>query len=160
MNERAQRLIEQLGLQPHPEGGYFRQTYRSQITMETSRGTRHCLTSIYYLLADEMFSAFHRLISDEIWHHYCGSPVAIEVIDPHGRYTRVIIGDDGHHQATMPAGCWFAAHLCDATGYALVGCDVAPGFEYEDFEIGSRDWLVATFPQHRALIERWTRGQE
>jgi uncharacterized protein len=159
MHVEAQRLIERLELQPHPEGGYFRQTYRSSMTIETPRGVRRWITSIYYLLADNMFSAFHRLTSDEIWHHYFGSAVAIEVIDPDGQYRTVIVGNMERRQAVIGAGSWFAAHLCDDRGYALVGCDVAPGFEYEDFEIGQCDQLVASFPQHRALIERWTREE-
>jgi uncharacterized protein len=159
MHVEAQRLIDQLELQPHPEGGYFRQTYRSPMTIETSRGMRHWITSIYFLLADETFSAFHRLTSDEIWHHYLGNPVAIEIIEPGGRHRTETIGVMNYRQAVISAGSWFAAHLFDDAGYALVGCDVSPGFEYEDFELAECDRLVAAFPQHRALIQRWTREE-
>lgn len=157
MHQEARRLIEELRLRPHPEGGYFCETYRSPIMIQTPRGKRTAITSIYYLLADGIFSAFHRVASDEIWHHYCGSQMTIDIIEADGRYRQVVIGGTERWQASIGAGAWFAAHLVDAAGYALVGCDVGPGFEYEDFEIGSRKELTTTFPHHRSLVERWTR---
>jgi predicted cupin superfamily sugar epimerase len=160
MHYEAQRLIEELSMQPHPEGGYFCEAYRSPISVETPRGKRLAITSIYYLLADSMLSAFHRLASDEIWHHYRGSPVAIEIIEPEGGYRQELIGGSDRRQAAVGAGAWFAAHLADLNGYAFLGCDVGPGFEYKDFEIGSRKELTAKFPQHRVLIDRWALLQD
>jgi uncharacterized protein len=153
----ASRLIAELGLRPHPEGGFFTESYRSTLHVASGAGSRHAITSIYYLLTGDTFSAFHRLTSDEIWHHYAGGELAIDAIDANGRYEQLTIGDGRRWQAAFSAGVWFAAHSVDAHGYALVGCDVAPGFEYDDFEIGSRAKLSRAFPQHAQLIERWTR---
>lgn len=156
MHPEAQRLVEQLGLEPHPEGGYFRETFRSSILVEAHGKTRNAITSIDYLLPAGAFSAFHRLSSDEIWHHHCGSPLAIEIIEPNGVHRQAIIGAGDRRQAAIRAGAWFAAHVCDAAGYAIVGCDVAPGFAFEDFDLASRQDLRHAYPQHAALIERWT----
>ena len=155
--EEALRLVAQLGLRPHPEGGFFGETFRSGIEVDAPWAVRPALTSIHYVLSAANFSAFHRLRSDEIWHHYRGAPVAIEAIDAGGRHSRLVIGEANRWQAAIAAGSWFAAHVRDANAYALVGCDVGPGFAYEDFEIGTRDQLMAAFPQHRALVEQWTR---
>jgi uncharacterized protein len=142
----AQRLIDRLALVPHPEGGFYRETFRSA----------H-LTSIYYLLSAQGFSGFHQLPSDEIWHHHHGAAVAIEVIDADGRARQLRIGDRDRWQAVIPAGSWFAAHLANGEGYALVSCDVAPPFAFADFKLAQRNDLIARFVQHRELIERWTR---
>ncbi len=136
-----------LGLEPHPEGGYFAETYR-----------RKALTSIYYLLTGDTFSAFHRLASEEVWHHYRGGRVAIDAIGADRKHRRLIIGDGKRWQAALPAGTWFAAHVVAAHGYALVGCDVAPAFDFANFEIGSRTTLLGEFPEHARLIERFTRA--
>jgi uncharacterized protein len=104
-----------------------------------------------------MYSAFHRLKSDEIWHHYCGSPVSIEIIERDGRHREIVIGTDDCWQAAIAAGVWFAARLPHSQSYALVGADVAPGFDFADFEMGERDALIVAFPQHQSLIERCTR---
>jgi predicted cupin superfamily sugar epimerase len=155
--EEARHLVAQLNLKPHPEGGYFVETFRSGIQVCTPATTRSAVTSIYYLLSEVNFSAFHSVRSDEIWHHYRGAPVAIEMIDGDGRHDQVIIGRANHWQAIITAGTWFAAHACVPDAYALVGCDVAPGFAFDDFELGTRDTLITAFPQHRAIVERWTR---
>lgn len=149
-------VIETLGLRPHPEGGYFRETFRSGVDVLTGTRTRDALTSIYYVLWTGEFSAFHCIASDEIWHHYRGSPVILEIIDPEGRHTQVTIGTADCFQVAIPPNAWFAAHVDD--GYALVGCDVAPGFSFDDFTMGSREELIAAFPQHTSLIERLTRS--
>jgi uncharacterized protein len=153
----AQQLIRELGLKPHPEGGYFAETYRSGIYVDSDARTRNAVTSIYYLLPGDTFSAFHRLRSDEIWHHYRGAAVTIEAIDIDAQHHRLVLGDGARWQATIPASWWFAAHINDPACYALVGCDVAPGFDFEDFEIGSRAQLLSAFPQHAQLIGRLTR---
>jgi uncharacterized protein len=155
--EEARHLVAQLNLKPHPEGGYFVETFRSGIQVRAPWSTRSAATSIYYLLSDADFSAFHRVRSDEIWHHYRGAPVAIEMIERDGRHRQIVIGQANRWQAAIPASSWFAAHVCGANAYALVGCDVAPGFTFEDFELGTGDALATAFPQHRALVERWTR---
>ena len=164
----AQYWIEKLRLEPHPEGGYFRQTYRAEMTIaraglpEGFGGARAASTAIYFLLEGENFSAFHRLRSDEVWHFYAGSPVMVHVIDAAGGYSSILLGDDPEagqvFQAVVRAGCWFASHVADWTSWALVGCTVAPGFEFEDFEMGMREELCREFPGHREVILRLTRG--
>lgn len=158
MHPEALRLIQRLGLRPHPEGGYFTETYRSEEGVICGGRHRRAITTIHYLLAGDEFSAFHRLRSDEIWHHYAGGSVAIDTIGPNGRHQELVIGDGKCWQAAIAHDTWFAAHLRDSDSYVLVGCDVAPGFEFEDFEIGSRAYLLREFPDSAALIERWTRA--
>ena len=160
--------IESLGLAPHPEGGYFRQTYRAEMTIAREAlpagftGARAVSTAIYFLLEGENFSAFHRLRSDEVWHFYAGDPLVVHVIDPVGKYSSILLGRDLEAgqvlQAVVRAGCWFASHVADWKSWALVGCTVAPGFDFEDFEMGKREELVGRYPQHRGLIEPLTRG--
>jgi uncharacterized protein len=156
VNATASRLVRALGLRPHPEGGYFTETYRSGVQIAAGTGPRAALTSIYYLLGGDTFSAFHRLASDEIWHHYRGGRVAIDTIGADRRHRRYVLGDRKHFQAAIPAGIWFAAHVVERRSYALLGCDVAPGFDYADFEIGTRATLLNEFPEHARLIERFT----
>ncbi len=163
----ARYWIEKLRLDPHPEGGYFRQTYRSEVVIAREAlpagfsGARAVSTAIYFLLEGEGFSAFHRLRSDEVWHFYAGEPLLVQVIDPEGNYSRILLGSDPGAgqvlQAVVRAGCWFASHVADWKSFAVAGCTVAPGFEFEDFELGKREELVARYPQHRELIERLTR---
>jgi predicted cupin superfamily sugar epimerase len=165
--ETAQDWIDRLHLQPHPEGGYFRETYRDPLILPHSAlpghgGDRSASTAIYFLLAGDQFSAFHRIRSDELWHFYAGSTLIVHVITPDGEYRQIRLGssaDQGEHfQAVVPAGCWFGSSLLDPNKYALVGCTVAPGFDFADFEMAKRDELIAHYPQHRAIIERLTRN--
>jgi predicted cupin superfamily sugar epimerase len=159
--------VKRLRLAPHPEGGYFRQTYRSEVTIAGEGlpagfgGSRAASTAIYFLLEGKNFSAFHRLRSDEMWHFYIGAPVSVHMIEASGRYSSLILGNDPESgqvlQAVVPAGCWFASHVADWESFALVGCTVAPGFDFEDFEMGKRAELVARYPQHREVTRRLTR---
>ncbi len=163
----ASYLIRKLALQPHPEGGYFRQTYRAETTISRSAlpagfgGDRAASTAIYFLLEGKNFSAFHRLQSDEVWHFYAGSPVLVHVIDRAGMYSRILLGGNPESgqvfQAFVRAGCWFASHVEDWESWALVGCTVAPGFDFDDFEMATRESLFREYPQHREIIERLTR---
>ena len=155
----AERDIERLGLQPHPEGGFYRETFRSAQTVATPRGQRSALTSILFLLTSGSFSAFHRIASDEAWHFYRGATIAIEIIHPDGTHERRELGAHGARQTVVPGGVAFASHVIghEGGGYALVGCDVAPGFEFADFELCERAALLARYPAHTALIERLTR---
>jgi hypothetical protein len=163
----ARYWVEKLGLAPHPEGGYFRQTYKSNLTIAGQalphRAGRPASTAIYFLLEGENFSAFHRLHSDEMWHFYAGSPLVVHVLSPNRSYTTILLGSDPEarqvFQATVPAGLWFASHVADWKGWALVGCTVAPGFEFEDFEMGKREELVKESPEHANIIQRLTRQQ-
>ena len=159
--------IEKLRLEPHPEGGYFRQTYRSGVVIAREAlpagfsGARAASTAIYFLLEGKNFSAFHRLQSDELWHFYAGEQLVVHVIEPDGNYFRILLGrdlDGGQVlQGVVRAGCWFASHVADWNSFSVVGCTVAPGFDFEDFEMGKREELDERYPQHRELIERLTR---
>ncbi len=166
-NRDARYFIEKLQLLPHPEGGYFRQTYRSEVVVARESlpagfsGARAASTAIYFLLEGKNFSAFHRLRSDEVWHFYDGEPLIVHVIDAEGKYSRILLGRDLEAgqmlQAMVRAGCWFASHVADWNSFSVVGCTVAPGFDFEDFEMGERQELGARYPQHRGLIEQLTR---
>jgi hypothetical protein len=167
--EAAQQWIEHLNLEPHPEGGFYRETYRASLTLPRSAlpgyaGDRAASTAIYFLLAGDQFSAFHRLRSDEVWHFYAGSALVVHVIERDGRYIELLLGSDAasgeHFQGVVPAGCWFGLSLRHPNTYALVGCTVAPGFDFADFEMAQRDDLTARYPQHRAIIERLTLDTE
>ena len=165
----AQHWIERLDLQPHPEGGYYRETYRAPFMLPQSvlpgyRGDRAASTAIYFLLEENQFSAFHRIRSDEMWHFYAGSALIVHVITPASEYREFLLGSNTERreefQAVVPAGCWFGSSLRDTSddSYALVGCTVSPGFDFADFEMARRTELLAHYPQHRAIIERLTRG--
>jgi len=147
----AARWIRSLGLTPHPEGGHYRETYR---------GSGNAATAIYFLLEGRQVSRLHRIRSDELWHHYAGGPLTVSAIAPTGSLTEFTLGDDldagQAPQGVVPAGHWFGAALASPETYALVGCTVAPGFDFTDLELAHREALVAEFPQHAALIERLT----
>lgn len=168
MSKSAQYWVEKLKLEPHPEGGYYRQTYRAGLVIGQEAlpaqftGARATATGIYFLLEGENFSAFHRLRSDEMWHFYAGGPVVVHVIADAGDYSEIHLGSDPEAgevlQAVVPTGCWFASELMDPRSYALVGCTVSPGFDFDDFELAKRAELVRLYPQQRELIERLTRA--
>lgn len=156
-------LIRRFALEPHPEGGFYSETYRSDTRVVRdgapgTDGTRAASTAIYYLLSDGAYSAWHRIRSDEVWHFYAGAPLEVHAIDEGGVLSTRRLGNPLEHadtvfQAVVPAGHWFAARCCDPATFAFVGCTVAPGFEFSEFEIASADALAARFPVHRAIIE-------
>jgi hypothetical protein len=168
MAKTAQYWINKINLIAHPEGGYYCETYRSQLSIAKEAlppeftGSRLVSTAIYFLLEGENFSAFHRLRSDEIWHFYAGGTIAVHVIDPDGSYSKIQLGSDPQagevFQAVVKAGSWFASKVRDPKSFALAGCTVAPGFDFADFELGKRSELVKLYPQHRDLIEQFTRS--
>lgn len=146
----VEQMIRALDLAPHPEGGYYRETYRAGST------------AIYFLLPAGEFSAFHRLrTSDELWHHYAGDPVELHTIAPDGTYRVAVLGPAIAHgetpQALVAAGTLQAA-IVRGPRWALCGCTVTPAFEFSDFEMPPRDELLARHPSHREAIERLTRG--
>jgi len=144
--------IDKLSLSAHPEGGYYRETYRAADDVSTA---------IYYLLEGDQFSAFHRIQSDELWHFYAGSPLTVYVLEKEGGLKTYDLGrqpETGEvFQALVPAGLWFAAALKDGGSYALAGCTVAPGFRFDDFELADRNALVREYPQHQTMIEKLTK---
>jgi predicted cupin superfamily sugar epimerase len=159
--------IRKLDLKPHPEGGYYRQTYLADLVLPKGclpadfTGPRPASTAIYFLLDGENFSAFHRLRSDELWHFYVGEALLVHVIAAEGGYFKIQLGNDPEAgdvlQGVVKAGCWFASEVKDGGSFALVGCTVAPGFDFEDFELAERKELARSCPQHRELIDKFTR---
>ena len=155
-------LIRRFDLKPHPEGGFFSETYRSVDSVRRDDGstqTRSASTAIYYLLCDGAHSAWHRIKSDEVWHFYAGEPLNVHVLDEAGRLITHTLGNalthsDAVFQAVVPAGLWFAAECADPATLALVGCTVAPGFEFSEFELADVEALKARHPQHAVFIER------
>ena len=163
----ADEWVALLHLQPHPEGGYYAETYRSLETVSAAHlparygGDRSFATGIYFLVRGGTFSALHRIQSDEMWHFYSGSRLTVYVIHPEGHLEEIYLGSNfaagETFQAVVPAGCWFGSKVHDVQGYALVGCTVAPGFDFADFELADRSALTRQFSQHAAVIQDLTR---
>ncbi|MFA4852120.1 MAG: cupin domain-containing protein [Bacteroidales bacterium] len=166
--ERLDKIILNLKLKPHPEGGFFRETYRSVGDIKQDslgskyKGKRNYSTCIYFLLTSEVFSAFHRIRQDEIWHFYDGSPISLHIITPGGEYSNTVIGRDIDQgqipQFIVPGGSWFAATVINKNDYSLVGCTVSPGFDFLDFKLPVRNDLIIKFPQHKKIITKLTKG--
>jgi predicted cupin superfamily sugar epimerase len=162
----AAAWVTALGLIPHPEGGCFRETYRSPEALAAGAlpgrfgASRALSTAIYYLLRAGEHSHLHRLHADEVWHLYEGGPLHLHVLTPAGEYQLLRLGRDVDRgetfQCVVPNGCWFGAEPGEGASFALVGCTVAPGFDFADFEMGTREQLLAAFPQHRELVTRFT----
>lgn len=160
-------IVAALHMQPHPEGGFYAETYRSKETIAQEHlparfgGSRHFSTAIYFLVPAGVFSAFHRIQSDECWHFYQGGPLHVYVIHPEGRLDIIKLGSNLQagetFQAVVPAGCWFASRPVSVTGYSLVGCTVAPGFDFADFELATANTLSEEYPQHESLIRELCR---
>lgn len=159
---KAETLIERFGLMAHPEGGYFSESYRSDGMIpqnalpEQFTGSRHFSTAIYFLLEKGHYSHLHRIHSDEIWHFYLGGPLRLAMLHPDGRTEEVILGQDIEAgqllQYAVPAGVWFGATPCTESDFSFVGCTVAPGFDFADFEMGGKEALKAAWPQASACI--------
>ncbi len=163
----ANYYISHLHLHPHPEGGFFKETYRAGEGIPTDvlplrfAGACSYSTAIYYLLQQGDFSAFHRIQSDECWHFYAGDPLLIHVIEEDGRYHSIKLGKHiaagETFQSVVPATAWFAAEPAPDSIFTLTGCTVAPGFDFNDFEMADRKTLLAAYPQHSDIINRLTR---
>lgn len=166
--KKAEYWINRLSLTPHPEGGYFREVHRSSEVLPREglpprfAGPRNFVTSIYYLLEGEDFSSFHRIQSDELWHFYAGpSSLEVHILAEGGDLEKLLIGPDPDlgesFIGVVPARNWFAARCTDTSGFALAGCTVAPGFDFQDFEMADRDTLLKEFPNHAGVITALTR---
>ena len=163
-----EQIVKALDLLPHPEGGFFKETYRSTETINQENlgnqyeGERNCSTGIYFLLTSENFSAFHRIKQDEMWHFYDGAPICIHCISPDGTYSKTLLGRNiasgEKPQFVVKGGDWFAATVPDKDTYSLVGCTVSPGFNFIDFELAKRNELVDLFPEHQEIITTLTRA--
>jgi predicted cupin superfamily sugar epimerase len=162
----VEQLIKTFDLMPHPEGGYFKETYRaSESAKQTAlpkrfKGERSFSTAIYYLLPEGAKSRLHRIASDEIWHFYLGGPLVVVEILSDGSSKKTTLGQDiskGQSvQYVVRAGNWFGAFPQEGTEYSFVGCTVAPGFDFSDFEMGDRSLLMAQYPNARKEIEQLT----
>jgi len=167
VNPTAKSYIDALELQAHPEGGFFKETYRSDLMFEVTRaddGTvvhRCASTGIYFLLETGNFSAFHRIKSDEMWHFYAGQALDVLELKATGELQCTRLGPDilqGEvHQYVVQANTWFASQVSAGGAFSLVGCSVAPGFDFADFCLADRDALLASFPQHGRIIVELTR---
>ena len=156
--------VKKMSLKPHPEGGYYKESYRSEETVDSKSvplkfsNKRNWSTAIYYLLKSGDFSAFHRIKSDEIWHFYDGEPLNIYVIDNHGNLTINTLGisesENTIPQIVVPANSWFAAEPLGS--FTLAGCTVSPGFDFHDFEMADKNTLLTEFPDHYEIIEKLT----
>ena len=163
----VEELITLLSLTPHPEGGYYRETYRSAETIPDNvlpdryKGDRSYGTAIYFLLNPDTFSALHRLKTDEVFHFYLGDPVEMLQLLPSGSGRVIKIGNEiksgMHLQVAVSRGMWQGSRLIRGGEYALLGTTVAPGFKFVDFEIGQRDKLLQSYPRFRDLIVALTR---
>ena len=161
------QLIEKYNLQPHPEGGWYCQTYKSSESIDAHSlparfgGRRAFSTAIYFLLEKGNFSAFHRIKSDECWHFYAGDALHIYVIHQNGRLEIISLGGDPDKGQTfqyiVPANSWFASRPAPGSEYCFVGCTVSPGFEFKDFELGNGEILANEYPQHEEIIRQLCR---
>jgi predicted cupin superfamily sugar epimerase len=160
MNDDARAIVTALGLSPHPEGGFYRETFRAPLAIDAPQGARAASTAIYFLLPAGSFSALHRVRSDEAWHHYDGDPVELHTLHEDGEHRVVYLGRDlvrgERPQVVVPAGVWQAA-VPVGSRFALCGCTVAPGFDFNDFEMPSRAELIERFPALTALVNQLTR---
>lgn len=157
--------IDRLQLAPHPEGGFYKETYRSTETVTHEglphrfAGPRHFSTAIFFLLRSVDRSRFHKIKSDEIWHYHAGTSLKLFVL--HSKNLSVhTLGPDPDKgeslQVVIPANCWFGAKVEQPDSYTLAGCTVAPGFDFQDFELAETESLAREFPGHRELIQLLT----
>jgi len=158
----AEEVIRVLGLTPHPEGGFFRETFRAPHTVQAplSQAIRSASTAIYYLLRAGDFSAFHVVKSDEVWHHYLGASLELHTIDPKGQHERVELGSNllnGEQPQWVVPACTLQAARIIGSGFGLFGCTVAPGFDFSDFSLPERSELASRYPALELLIESFTR---
>lgn len=167
METNAEYWIEKLNLIEHPEGGFFRETYRSGQVIppvglpERFTGPRSFSTAIYFLITESCPSHLHRLKADELWHFYAGTGLTLHLFYPDGRYRLKKLGgkiEEGESfQVLVPADCWFGAVVHQPGGYTLAGCTVAPGFDFADFTLARRSELLPLFPDYTQVIHRLTR---
>ncbi len=160
-------FVAQYQLLPHPEGGYYKETYRSNVAIDKQAlpkgfgGTRNSSTAIYFLLEEGNFSAFHRIKSDECWHFYSGQTLLIYVLESSGNFYTIKLGNDTANgevfQAMVPANSWFASEPAPTSSYCFVGCTVSPGFDFEDFELATASALSKVYPTEKELIARLCR---
>lgn len=156
-----QKIIKHYEMVAHPEGGWYKETYRSETTKQIKGlGERSLMTSIYFLLESHQTSNFHVIKSDELWFYHSGSALTVHCIFPNGEYKKLHIGPNFEKgesfQALVPAGTIFGSTVDEVNSYAMVGCTVAPGFDFNDFKLFERQELLAEHSEHKAIIEKLT----
>ena len=164
MSPEEKEIVTRLGLKPHPEGGFFKETYRSDIYIPSRLlpdrfgGRRSLTTSIMFFLPHKAFSAFHRLKQDEVWNYHGGDTVEIHCILPDGEYLVYLLGVDADAvpQVVVRQGTYFAAYAPGT--YSLVGCIATPGFDFSDLELPTSAYLIGLFPAHKEIIKQFTRS--
>ena len=158
MNRTADYYIEKLKLQAHPEGGYYKESFRDESSIGLDRGPRSTSTAIYYLLKKDQISKLHRIKSAEVWHFYDGGPLTIVQLLEDGTVKRDKLGLDlvsgCRPQIVVPACLWFGAYMGPEAEFCLAGCTVAPGFDYKDFEMANGKELKAKYQEQAELISR------
>lgn len=159
MSSKISRLVTQLGLLPHPEGGFYKEVYRSGLSLTTSRGERNLSTSIYFLLTADNCSKFHQIESDEMWFWHEGDPITIHTLCNEG-YQSLALGP-AHLASHKPfqlvkAGVIFGSTVDTPDGYALVSCVVSPGFDFKEFKLFTREELMQTWPEQEPIISKLT----
>ena len=160
------KIVKILGLKPHPEGGFYAETYRSGEKIPRNalppryKTDKQFSTAIYYLLTSDTFSALHRIKSDEIFHFYLGDPVTMLKLHPDGRGETITLGHDieaGRHlQCVVPGGVWMGMYLNEGGSFALMGTTVAPAVDFDDFELGNRAELIEIYQNYKTIIRRLT----
>jgi uncharacterized protein len=156
----SDEIVSLLDLQPHPDGGYFREVYRATEVLHLPRGLRPAWTSYYALLTSAACIALHRVASDQVWHFYCGDPLEIIWLTQDGRRTDKQLGLDlaagARPQVVVPARSWYGARVAKGGSWTLIGCTIAPAPELADFDLGERAALNARFPAHGRIIAELT----
>lgn len=158
MKKDAHYYIRHLGMEPHPEGGYYKRSFASAEEMDVNGQKRNLFTSIYFLLESGDVSHFHRLKSDEVWYFHAGSPLIVHMIDEAGSYREMKLGLDIENgempQAIVPRNSIFGSSTIEGGTFSLVGCMVSPGFDFEDFELFTQEQLMENYPQHEKVIRQ------
>jgi uncharacterized protein len=163
----AQQFIDHYGLLPHPEGGWYKETYRSSEIIPAASlparfgGDRNFSTAIYFLLEQGNFSGFHKIKSDECWHFYSGQVLHVYVLHEDGKMDIIKLGSDILNgelfQFVVPANCWFASRPAQESAFCFVGCTVAPGFDFTDFEMAKGEELIRMYPGHAEIFNELCR---
>ena len=166
----VEELIKYYLMLPHPEGGWFKETYRSNEIFpgtalpERFGGNREFSTAIYFLLEKNNFSAFHRIKSDECRHFYTGDPLEIFILSEKGKMDRVVLGNEISKgqcfQYVVPANSWFASRTMEGGAFSFVGCTVSPGFDFQDFEMADPVKLALKFPAYSSIFRAFTKQEE
>lgn len=156
MEERIQTLIQELQLKPHPEGGYYAETYRAEEMVQTQNGQRSLMTVIYFLLTSKDMSRFHVIASDEHWFHHEGADLSIHILDESSHQTLTLGRNaaDAKPQQMVRKRKIFGSTVDEENAFALVSCAVAPGFDFADFTLLTKEELHSQFPEHTSIIER------